>query len=116
MRTMLLDGEKVILQDGVHRQCGGERGGMLTAPVQGNLYLTSMRLIFEPHAHDKEMTALVLKNEDIRSVSTAWVKYFVVPFLPAAFTVSDGTYSYTFYAIPRGPWIGALKAILARAP
>lgn len=75
--------------------------------VGGHLYLTDLRLIFEPHAVNLQRPAVIIELSDIASVEPAWTKLLnLIPVLPNALKVSSTTgEEHRFLVSDRRQWV-----------
>lgn len=84
--------------------------------VGGRLFLTSHRLVFEPHGVNAQKHRFVVRLTDIDSVQKCWTKLFgVIPIAPnsLALEVRDGT-TYKFVLVGRGAWADAILDAIDR--
>jgi GRAM domain len=85
--------------------------------VGGRLFLTTRRLVFEPHGLNAQQHRFVLRLTDIDAVSKCWTKLLgLIPVAPNSLAVEarDGT-TYKFVLVGRGAWAEAILDAIDRA-
>ena len=103
MNTPLLPGETPVKDGAANLQRGLETVG-------GWLYLTSQRLIFEPHAVNFQIAVAVVPRASITGARKCWTRFLnLIPLFPnsVAVTTADGT-EYRFVLFGRQEWIDAI--------
>jgi len=104
MRINLHPGEEIVRRGGANLQRGLEMVG-------GHLYLTTERLIFEPHIINIQRKNAIVNLEDVIEVAKCWSKFLnAIPLLPNSIVVKtkDGII-YKFVCFKREEWISAIK-------
>ena len=81
MKTSLLSNETVVMDSSANLQRGAESVG-------GRLFLTSQRLIFEPHSLNIQRGVATVPLGDIRQAAPCWTKLFnLLPVAPNSLDV-----------------------------
>ena len=78
--------------------------------VGGRLFLTSRRLVFEPHGVNVQSRRLALRLRDIDDVYTSWTRLLgLIPLVPnsIAVTTRDGK-THRFVLFGRADWVRAI--------
>jgi hypothetical protein len=103
MKTSLLAGETLIKDGAANLQRGLETVG-------GRLYLTSQRLVFEPHAVNIQTEVAVLPLTAVTGARKCWTKFLnLIPIAPNSIAVSttEGK-DYRFVTWGREAWLAAI--------
>jgi len=108
VNTALLPGEQALKDGPANLQRGAETVG-------GRLYLTSQRLVFEPHALNVQRQAGALPLAQIQSVELGWTKFLgLLPLAPNALivgTTAGEPWRLTLWG--RAEWLTAIEAARA---
>lgn len=107
MNTPLLPGEQPIKEGAANLQRGLETVG-------GRLFLTSHRLVFEPHAVNIQTRVATVELANVQSTRACWTKLLgLIPLLPNSLAVytKDGT-EFRFVLFGRHAWSAAIQARL----
>ena len=104
MKTELNQSEELIKKGGGNLQKGIET-------VDGYLYLTNQRLIFEAHAINVQGGNAIIDLSDIESTKKCWTKILnVIPIMPNSLAVNTKTGDeYRFVLFGRGAWQEKIK-------
>jgi len=108
MRTPLMPGESIVREGLANLQRGIETVG-------GKLYLTTKRLIFEPHAFNIQRSVLVIPLEEVRELRPCWTRFLnLLPVTPNSLAVmtTDGG-EYRFVVWRRYEWKEAIERQVA---
>lgn len=102
MKTELLDDEKTIREYPANLQRGVETVG-------GHLYLTTNRLVFEPHSLNYQTDTEIIRLNDIKSISKVWTKFLnIFPIFPNSVKIEAGDREYKFVVTNRGEFISQI--------
>ena len=103
MKTQLRPGEQVVKQS-----LGNMKRGLQN--IGGKLYLTTQRVIFEPHVFNIHSTIIAIELGQISSATATWTTLLGVPLVPNAVQVESPTGQACRFAVfNRQQWAGAIE-------
>ena len=103
MKTQLSDQEELLKTGKANLQRGLETVG-------GALYLTNLRLIFEPHALNVQTVYEIIELNDIKQVTLGWTKFLgAIPLFPNVFTVVTIDKKFDFTVFGRKKWAASVS-------
>lgn len=108
MHTPLRSGERPVREGAANHQCG-------TEAVGGCLYLTSERLLFEPHRGNLQQRQAMIELAAVQAVRPVWSKAFGwIPLFPNSIEVRtrDGR-AYRFVVFGRVGWTALVQQAAA---
>ncbi len=85
--------------------------------VGGRLFLTTHRLLFEPHGLNVQTRRAVIRLRDIDDVHKCWTRLFgLIPLIPNSIAVAtrDGK-TYRFVLFGREQWVDAILDAVEQA-
>ena len=98
MRTILDEDELLIKKGGANLAFGIEYSG-------GFLYLTTHRLIFEPHKLNLHRKCIEIGIENIKFVERKWSKFLdIIPIYPNALSVYTDQREFNFIVFSNKKW------------
>lgn len=103
MKTALEPDEEIKKEGRANVQRGLETVG-------GHLYLTDLRLVFEPHEQNVQIATITLYLSDVKSIKAAWTKFLsFIPVAPNSLKVSLGSgEDYKFVLSDRSHWASSI--------
>lgn len=105
MKTQLLQNERLIKKGGANLQRGLETVG-------GNLYLTNIHLIHEPHSFNLQTEPAVIGLSAVKSIRPDWTKLLgVIPAFPNALVITTEEREYRITVFNREKWLESINLV-----
>lgn len=108
MKTSLDAKEQILKQGAANFLSGAKSFG-------GKLYLTNLRLVFEPHVLNPRCDTIIVPIGDISTIAKRWTKVLnLIPLVPnsLALATSQGR-EYRFVLFGRDLWASAITSATA---
>lgn len=106
MRTILNKDEILIKKGGANLEVGIETVG-------GHLYLTTYRLIFEPHKLNFNRKCIEIMIDDIEEIEKKWSKlFYIIPIYPNALSVYTVKREYIFIVFSNKKWANSINRLI----